>query len=53
MMSQTRKQTITVHILTNISRNKGNQIMKFGQLIEYNVRNIIFLKIMQKIRQGS
>ena len=53
MMSQTMKQTITVHILTNISRNKGNQIMKFGQLIEYNVRNIIFLKIMQKIRQGS
>ena len=52
-MSQTRKQTITVHILTNISRNKDNQIMKFGQLIEYNVRNIIFLKIMQKIRQGS
>ena len=31
-----RKQTI--HILRNISRSKRNQTMKFGQLIEYNVR---------------
>ena len=30
--------------LPNISRNKGNQKMKFGQLIEYNIRNT-FLKI--------
>ena len=28
------KQTMTIHILTNISRSKGNQTMKFGQLIE-------------------
>ena len=28
---------------TNISRNKGNQTMKFGQIIECNMRNI-FLK---------
>ena len=26
--------------MPNISRNKGNQKMKFGQLIEYNKRNI-------------
>ena len=26
--------------MTNISRSKGNQAMKFGQLIEYNLRNI-------------
>ena len=27
--------------------------MKFGQLIEYNKRNIFYLKIMQKKRQGD
>ena len=34
MASQPGEQTITIHILPNISRNKGNQTMKFGQLIE-------------------
>ena len=34
MMSQSGRQRITLHILRNISRIKGNQIMKFGQLIE-------------------
>ena len=29
-----------MHILPNISRSKGNQTIKFGQLIEYNMRNI-------------
>ena len=29
-------QSITIHILPNISRIKGNQTMKFGRLIEYN-----------------
>ena len=33
------KQTISIHILPNISRSKGNQTMKFGQLIEYNMGN--------------
>ena len=40
MTSQSGKQTTKIHILLNISRSKGNQTMKFGQLIEYNVRNI-------------
>ena len=41
MMSQPGQQTITMHILSNISgSNKGNQTMTFGQLIEYNLRNI-------------
>ena len=31
---------ITTHILLNISRIKGNQTMKFGQLIEHPKRNI-------------
>ena len=41
MTSQTGQQiiTITTHILPNISRSKRNQTMKFGQLIEYNMRN--------------
>ena len=42
MTSQTGQQIITIHILPNISRNKGNQTIKFCQLIEYNKRNIIF-----------
>ena len=47
-MSQPWKQTIIVHILPNISRSKGNQAMKFGQLIEYNVRNILLQKSCRK-----
>ena len=31
---------MAIHILTNISRSKGNQTMKFGQLIECNMENI-------------
>ena len=38
MTSQPGKQTIAIHILPNISRSKGNETMKFGQLIEYNMR---------------
>ena len=34
------KQNISADILTNISRSKGNQTFKFGQIIEYNMRNI-------------
>ena len=44
MKSQTWKQIITVQILSNISRSKHSQAMKFGQLIKYNVRNNFFLK---------
>ena len=40
MKSQPGQQTIVIHILPNISRSKGNQKMKFGQLIECNIRNI-------------
>ena len=42
-MSQPGKQTIAIYILANISRSKGNQRMKFGQLMEYDMRNI-FIK---------
>ena len=45
---QTGQQIITIHILLNISRSKGNQTMKFGQLIEYNVRMIFLEKFYTK-----
>ena len=35
-------------MFSNISRSKGNQIMKFGQLIECNVRNISCEKSCKK-----
>ena len=35
---------ITTHILPDISRNQGNQTVKFGQLTEYNMRNIFLAK---------
>ena len=37
-------QTIVIQILPNISRSKGNQKMKFVQLIEYKMRNIFLEK---------
>ena len=48
MTSQPGKQTIGIHILLNISRSKGIQTMKFGQLIEYNMRNIFLEKSYTK-----
>ena len=46
--SQPDQQTIAMPILPNISRSKGNETMKFGQLIEYNLRNIIVEKSYTK-----
>ena len=40
MTSQRVQQTILIPILPNISKSKGNQTMKLGQLINYNMRNI-------------
>ena len=37
MASQTGKQIILIYIYPNISRNKDNPAMKFGQLIEYSM----------------
>ena len=47
--SQPGKQTIEIHILPNIARSKDNQIMKFGQLLEYNIRNIFLKKHTQNV----
>ena len=48
MTSQPGLQTMAIHTLPNISRSKGNQTMKFGQLIEYNLRNIFVEKSYTK-----
>ena len=44
MTSQPGLQTFAIQIFPNISQSKGNQKMKFGQLIEYNKRNIFLQK---------
>ena len=48
MASQPGLQTIVIHILLNISLSKGNQTMKYGQLIEYNMRNTFLQKLCRK-----
>ena len=48
MTSQPGKQTIAIHILTSASTGKWNQAMKFGQLTEYNMRNIFLEKSYTK-----
>ena len=35
-------------LLSNISRGKANQTIKFGQIIEYNKRNIFLDKLYTK-----
>ena len=46
--SQPALQTFAIDILSNISQSKGNQTMKFGQLIEHNKRNIFLQKLYWK-----
>ena len=48
MKSQPGKQIIAIHILPNISRSKDSQTMEFGQLKEYNMRNIFLEKSYTK-----
>ena len=43
MTSQPGK-TVTIHILPNIPKSQDNQTMKFGELIEYNKRNMFLQK---------
>ena len=52
MVSQLGLQTIKIHILPNILQSKGNQAMKFGELIEYS-KKYFSSKIMQKMRLGD
>ena len=48
MTSQPEKQTIAIHIFPYISRSKYNQAVKFGQLMEYNMRKIFHEKSYPK-----
>ena len=48
MTPQPGLQAIAIHILPNISQSKGNQTMKFGQLIQYNKRNIFLWILCRK-----
>ena len=52
-MSQRGEETIVIHILTNISISKGNQTMKFVQLIECNKRSIFHEKSCTKCGGGT
>ena len=42
-----------MHIFPNISRSKGNLGMKFGQLIEYNMRKIFVEKPYTKYAEQT
>ena len=48
MTSHAVQKLIAIHILSNISRIQCNQAMKFGELIENNVRNIFLKKLCRK-----
>ena len=39
-----KRCTLRSEILPNISRSKRNQTMKFGQLVDYDIRNIFLEK---------
>ena len=51
MTSKTGIQPID--ILPDITKSKENETMKFGQLVEYNVRNIFRQISCKKIKQGN
>ena len=48
MTTQPSLQTIALHIFPNTSQGKGNQTIKFGQLIKYNKGNIFLQKLWRK-----
>ena len=48
MTSQRGKQITAIQILPNISKDIGNQRMKFGQLEKYNMKNIFIGKYFTK-----
>ena len=37
------QQIITIHTLSDVSESTGNQTMKFGHLIEHNMRYIFLV----------
>ena len=53
MTPQPVQQTIAIHMMSNISRSKGDQAMKFGQLIEYTKRNSFVKKSYAKCAEET
>ena len=43
------QQIITIHIFPTTSRSKGKKVIRFGQLIEYNVRDIVLQRSCKKL----
>ena len=50
VMSQTGTQTITINRLLGVSKSKGNQTVKLGQLIEPKGEKHFYSKNMKKMR---
>ena len=42
---------MVIQILPNTLRSKGNQTLKFGQLIEYNTRRIFLRNYTQNLEE--
>ena len=51
MTLQPGLQTVAIHTLPNIAQSKGNPLLEFCQLIEYNNKNIFLQKITKNMRQ--
>ena len=48
-----KKNNYNAHIAQHLKKWKDNLTMKFDQLVENNVRNYVYQKVMQKMRQGD
>ena len=48
MTSKTKRQAVLINIFSDISKSKGDQVMKFNQLIEKSTRNIFLQKSCKK-----
>ena len=42
-----------IHVLTNILNSKVNRAMRFGELIEYNMKNIFLEKLYTKCYEDT
>ena len=51
MTLQPGLKAIVIHVLPNILRSKGNQSMKFGQLILCNMRTFFLKNHTQKVME--
>ena len=46
------KTSSSIHLLPNISLNKDNPTLEFGQLMEYNKRNSFLQNTNRKLGRG-